>query len=141
MRKLHKVTTLEKPIPIARDKQCPCEVCALTKIRKMRGKGTERKKSVLELVSIDVCGPFERSRNGERYFLHIVDNYSRKCWTHPIQTRDQAPGHLETWKLKVELDTGLKLKAVRLDNAPELMKLLRQWEKDLGISTNPTEME
>ncbi|KAI7159413.1 hypothetical protein KC324_g13609 [Hortaea werneckii] len=139
MRKMHLVTTLRKAIPIATEKDCPCGVCALTKIRNMRGKTAERKTSVLELVSIDICGPIEKALNGERYFLHIVDNSSRKKWSHAMKSRDAAPETLDRWKLQVELQTGLKVKAVRLDNARELLKVVRQWESEFGTVINPTE--
>ena len=139
LRNLHKITTLETPIPIAMDKSCPCEVCALTKMRKMRGEVAQRKRSILELVSIDICGPVDADRNGKRYFLHIIDSYSRKRWSYPLSSRDEAPEALEAWKLKVELETDLKLRAVRLDNARELMKVARQWERRFGTLVNPTE--
>ena len=139
LRSLHKITTLETPVPIAVDKNCPCEVCALTKMRKMRGEVAQRKKSILDLVSIDICGPIDADRNGKRYFLHIIDNYSRKRWSYSLISRTEAPEALEEWKLKVELETDLKLRAVRLDNAPELMKVVRQWERRFGILVNPTE--
>lgn len=138
LRKLHKVTTLDKPIPIAPNHQCPCEVCALTKMRHFKGKQTDRKERVLALVSIDIEGPKERSMDGHRYVLHIVDNYSRKAWVYPLQARDDAPIFLQPWKKKVELETGLKLQAVRSDNAPELVKLVKQWEKEFGVVHNDT---
>lgn len=139
MRKMHLVTTLGRPIPIATEKDCPCGVCALTKIRNMRGRTTERKTSILELVSIDICGPMEEALNGERYFLHIVDNYSRKKWSYAIKSRDAASEALGQWRLQVELQTDLKVKAVRSDNARELLKVLRQWESEFGTAVNPTE--
>ena len=56
-----------------------------------------------------------------------------------MKIRNQAPKVLEQWKLKVELETQLKLQSVRSDNAPELLKLLKQWESTLGVALNPTE--
>ena len=139
IRMIPKVTNMSKPIPIAQDKECPCEVCSLTKIKHQRGKPTKRKPQVLALVSVDICGPLDKSLNGEFYFLHIVDNYSRKWWIYPMKSRDQAPEFLNQWKLKVELETQQKLQAVRSDNAPELLKLLKQWERSNGVALNPTE--
>lgn len=139
LRSLHKVTTLDKPIPIASEEHCPCEVCSLTKIRRMRGRPTQRKASPLALVSIDLCGPFEISRLGYRYFLLIVDNYSRKAWSYPLKAKNDSQNFLRAWKLKVELQISLKLQAVRSDQAPELLELLREWEKEFGIAMNPTE--
>ena len=77
LRNLHKVTTLEKPIPTSNEEYV-CEVCALTKLTNRKGKATERKTSLLALISIDICGPLPASREEYTYFLKIVDNYSRK---------------------------------------------------------------
>ena len=121
------MTTLAKPIPIIQDKYCPCEVCALTKIKGLRGKISQRKhNSPLTLVSVDICGPIEKSLSEERYFLIIVDCHSRKKWVYPMVTRDESPKFLNAWKTKVELKTGLKLQAVKNDNRPKLMKMLKQ---------------
>ena len=139
LRSLHKVTTLSQPVPIVVDDTCPCEVCALTKMKNRRGKVTARKGSVLELISVDICGPIECSRNKEVYFLLIVDNHARKHWAFPMISRSQAVGHLTIWKKKVELETGLKLKAARCDNAPELVSLFKSWEREFGVAYNPTE--
>jgi len=49
LRSLHRVTTLAEPVPIIPDDDCPCEVCALTKIKNRRGQVTERKNGILEL--------------------------------------------------------------------------------------------
>ena len=92
LRNLHKVTTLEKPIPISKDEDHVCEVCALTKLTNKRGKTTERKTSLLALVSIDICGPLPASREGYIYFLEIVNNYSRKIWSIPLNKREEALG-------------------------------------------------
>lgn len=139
IRTLHKVTTLSNLIKIPQDRTVPCEVCSLTKMRNRRGETAQRKVEVLQLVHVDTCGPFEPARNGERYFLHILDNHSRMTWTYPIKTRDEAPLCLSKWKAEVERESDTKLKAVRSDNAPELVKILKQWETQCGIAHNPTE--
>jgi len=36
----------------------------------------------------------------------------------------------------VELETGLKLKAIRSDSARELVRLLKTWETDFSITFN-----
>ena len=133
LRNLYKVTTLEKPIPISKDEDHVCEVCALTKLTNKRGKTTERKTSLLALVSIDICGPLPASQEGYIYFLEIVDKYSRKIWSIPLKKREEAPGELRKWRLKVELQSGQRLLAVRSDNATELKATLDEWCSSIGI--------
>ena len=139
IRTLHQVTTLNKAINVTHDKSIPCETCSLTKMKTKHGPTAERKEEVLALVSIDICGPLELGLNGERYFLQILDNYSRHIWTFPIKSRDEAPKVLESWKVKVERQSRRKLRAVRSDNARELIEILQQWERRDGIRHHLTE--
>jgi len=108
LRNLYKVTTLSKAILIV-DTDYPCKVCSLTKMKKRRGEATHRKKGILQLVSLDICGPILLLRLGFRYFLIIVDNYLRKKWGYPLKAREDAALALEAWKKKVELQTEIKL--------------------------------
>jgi len=78
LRSLHKVTTLAQPVLIVPNKDCPCYICALIKIRNRRGPTIERKVSILKLVLTNIYRPLNTLREGHRYFLLIVDNYSRK---------------------------------------------------------------
>ncbi len=134
LRDLHKVTTLSKPIPIVKDNADVCEVCALTKFVNQRGHNiSERKANILALISIDICGPLPLSFTGYQYFLEIVDSHSRKIWTIPLKRRDNAPQELREWRLKVELQSGAKVLAVRSDNATELRSTLNEWCMSFGI--------
>ena len=38
--------------------------------------------------------------------------------------------NLESWKAKVELQTGKKVKAARSDNAPEFKHIVDRWERE-----------
>lgn len=133
---LHKLTTLEKPIQVFKEHQC--EICSVTKMRNKFGKTSTRKNDVLQLVSIDICGPFGPGHSGETQFLVIVDNFSRKTWIYGLKTRNQAPQILSQWKREAELESDAKLKAIRLDNAPELIQITDQWKRDYGVQSQPT---
>jgi hypothetical protein len=57
----------------------PYEVCALIKIRnRINGRVSERKFNLLNLALIDICGPLPSIFNNTRYFLKIINNYTRK---------------------------------------------------------------
>ena len=140
LRNLHQVTTLKKPIPIAEDHSEVCQVCALTKIVNKRDHHvSERKSSILALISIDVCGPLPPSRLGFTYFLYIIDNYSRRSWVRPMKNRTDCVEALDKWKRITELQCGTRLKAVRSDNAPELKKYLDTWCASFGVAPQYTE--
>jgi len=139
LRDLHKVTTLKKPIPIVHDQENVCEVCALTKFNNRKGHEiSEHKAAILNLISVDICGPLPLSRDGYAYFLEIVDNHSRKTWTIPLKRREDAPEALRKWRLKVELQSGSQVLSVRSDNGTELKATIDEWCSSLGIAPQYT---
>jgi hypothetical protein len=57
----------------------PCEVCTLIKIRnRINSCVSERKFNLLDLALINIYKPLSFIFNGARYFLKIVNNYTRK---------------------------------------------------------------
>ena len=138
LRKLHLVTKIKKiKIPPAGRRVCgPCKKGKMrNKISKILAK---HKAEILALISWDIAGPFPMSLRRNKYLLELVDNYSRKIWSIPIKTKDQAIPELESWKAKVELQTGKKVKAARSDNAPELKQIMNQWEREGGVQAEYT---
>ncbi|KAI0992332.1 hypothetical protein K3495_g15854 [Podosphaera aphanis] len=76
--KLHKTSNIERvKIPIAEKR-----ICKSCKIGKMMNKISktlaQHKTEPLELISFDVAGPFPMSLRGNRYFLQVIDNWSRR---------------------------------------------------------------
>ncbi|KAF7564387.1 uncharacterized protein PtrM4_152160, partial [Pyrenophora tritici-repentis] len=116
-----------------------CDPCLKGKMRnKMNKILAEHKKEVLALVSLDLAGPFPTSLRGNNYLMQIICNHSRKNWSIPLKTKDQAILELRRWKAKVELQTGKKVKACRSDNAPELKLVINQWETEDGVQADYT---
>ena len=123
----NKVANLAKQISLARVLGKVYDVCAKAKITDSRNlRVSKRKLGILYLVSFNVCGPLLPLRLGFEYFLLLIDNYSRFNWVRLIKTRDNCYAALSTWKKIVERRTETKLKAVRLDNAPELLKQIQK---------------
>jgi len=88
-----------------------------TNIRKL---GVERAKDVLELVHTDICGPFPTtSWNGQQYFITFIDDYSRYDYLYLIHEKSQSLDVFQTFKAKVELQLGKKIKAVKSDHGGE----------------------
>ena len=56
-----------------------CEVYKLTKARKQTSRVlAEHKPKILDLISVDIAGPFPESIQGNKYFIEIVDNHTRR---------------------------------------------------------------
>nr|ABW74573.1 putative pol polyprotein [Boechera divaricarpa] len=78
-------------------------------------------KIIFELLHIDVWGPFSVDTiEGFKYFLIIVDDCSRATWVYLLKTKNEVLIVFPVFIQKVENQYGVKVKALRSDNAPEL---------------------
>jgi hypothetical protein len=51
--------------------------------------------NVLELIHIDICGPFPTAtRNGHVYFISFIDNYSRYGYIYLIKEKGSSFEHI-----------------------------------------------
>jgi hypothetical protein len=85
------------------------------------------KSKCLELIYLDIAGPFPQSMSGNPYFILIIDSYTRVNWIIPLKHKSDAIALMKTWKAEVELATGDKIIAARTDNALELIQAIREW--------------
>jgi hypothetical protein len=136
--KLHEVTTLQKKIQVPETMEV-CEVCALTKMRNSIPKQLrEHKAAKLALIQFDIAGPFPTSLRGNRWFLLIIDSYTRKNWVIPLKHKGDAQKELKIWKTFVEHQTDEEVKAAGTDNAPELLQQVEEWRVTHGVELQPT---
>ena len=71
-----------------------CEACVTgNKIRSsFKTKKQVTSSRVLELIHMNICGPFKvQSRNGKKYILVIVDDYSRYTWKRFLRSKAETP--------------------------------------------------
>ena len=65
-----------------------CDNCVLSKKKVKFGTGTHHLYSLLELVHVDVWGSTKiASLGGHKYFVSIVDDYSRHYWVYLMRQR------------------------------------------------------
>ncbi|GFS58494.1 retrovirus-related Pol polyprotein from transposon TNT 1-94 [Trichonephila clavipes] len=70
-----------------------CIPCKLAKSKRVSFKktGAVRSKRPLELLHMDLCGPMPtESQGGNKYFLSIIDDYSRKVTVFPIRNKSDV---------------------------------------------------
>ncbi|GJZ84657.1 retrovirus-related pol polyprotein from transposon TNT 1-94 [Tanacetum coccineum] len=98
-----------------------CENCVLGKSTRVSfGRGQHTTEGVIDYVHADLWGPSRvESMSGCRYFLSIVDDYSRRVWVHFLRHKNEAFSKFKEWKQLVENHTGRKLKKLRTDNGLE----------------------
>ena len=74
----------------------------------------------LELVHTDLCGPVTPpTAGGKRYFLLIVDDYSRYMWLELIRTKDEALRFFKKVKAMAGNEKNCRLLAFRSDHSGE----------------------
>ena len=81
---------------------------------------SHRALSVLELLHMDICGPISpQTIGGKRYFLLIVDDYSRCMWVALLKEKSEALEHFLRFKSMAEAEKGEKIKCIRSDRGGE----------------------
>ena len=94
--------------------------CIKGKQAKHTKKGATRSTQLLEIVHTDICGPFDVSSFGkERYFITIIDDYSRYGYVYLLHEKSQAVDALEIYLNEVERQLDRKVKIIRSDRGGE----------------------
>lgn len=79
-----------------------------------------RAKKALELVHCDLCGPIApATHGGKRYFLLIVDDYTRIMWIYLLTSKDEAFVYFEKFRALVEQESENRIKFLRTDSGGE----------------------
>ena len=75
-----------------------------------------RAMSPLELVYMDICGPITPSTlGGSRYFLPIVDDFSRLMWVSMLKLKSDAMREFKCFKALAEVEKGKRIQCLRSD--------------------------
>ncbi|WVZ76856.1 hypothetical protein U9M48_024782 [Paspalum notatum var. saurae] len=99
-----------------------CEACLAGKHRRapFPSRALRRATRPLELLHGDLCGPITPpTPSGNRYFLLLVDDYSRFMWLALLPTKDGAPAAIKRIQVAAERKSGEKLRALRTDRGGE----------------------
>ena len=74
----------------------------------------------LRIVHTDVWGPsLVLARNGVRYFLTLIDDFSRKVWVYFLKKKSEVFSRFKVWKAEVEKEQGRSVKCLRSNNGDE----------------------
>ena len=94
-----------------------CEACQLGKVHKHHFPATETKtKQVLELIHTDLCGPSPTvSKNGYRYYISFIDDYSIYTWIYPLKLKSEAFEVFKLFKIQVENQFNTQIKMLQSD--------------------------
>jgi len=99
-----------------------CKCCCDGKINRSPFKHSDGRRNLkpFDLIHSDVCGNITPSSLGNgSYFVTFVDHATRYIWVYVIQNKSDVFGVFKDWKVFVEKQYGLKVKALRTDNGGE----------------------
>ncbi|KAK9049228.1 hypothetical protein SSX86_031804, partial [Deinandra increscens subsp. villosa] len=101
----------------------PCETCHRAKQhRDPFPLSDHHSKSLGELIHLDVWGPFKvASREGFRYFLTVVDDYSRAVWIFLMKSKSEVFTHIQTFVALIKTQFDKLVKVFRSDNGTEFV--------------------
>ncbi|GJZ77445.1 ribonuclease H-like domain-containing protein [Tanacetum coccineum] len=94
-----------------------------------------KSKTLDELVHLDLWGPYKvHSKEGYRYFLTIVDDYSRAVLVYLVKTKDEVFDVFVSFINLIHNQFNIKIKTVRSDNGTEFVnKKMFDMFSELGI--------
>src|SRR5437588_4197938 len=111
-----------------------CEPCIIAKMKKLpfKASGETRTTCPFKLVHADVGGPITPiSREGYRYWLVIVDDFTRFLWVYLMKHKSEVPSTYQKWKSDIQAYFQLKpagecitasaIKYLRSDNGGEFI--------------------
>ncbi|GFV69523.1 retrovirus-related Pol polyprotein from transposon TNT 1-94 [Trichonephila clavipes] len=102
--------------------------------------GAVRSKRPLELLHTDLCGPMPtESQGGNKYFLSIIDDYSRKVTVFPIRNKSDVFHTFIRFQKRAERFLSRKVIAVTTDGGLEFCnKDMDNFLTELGIKHEVT---
>ncbi|KAJ8107603.1 hypothetical protein ONZ43_g6683 [Nemania bipapillata] len=125
---------------------CTCEACVLGRMREGPHKGKLPEGNYLgEVIFSDVCGPYHiPGYRGERYWLTIIDSYSRLSALKPMKDRTKVWSYIGKFvdSLASLEKQGRKCRIVHADKGGEyISKAAEDWGTQRGIDIQwaPTE--
>lgn len=126
---------------VTRD-QGPCNGCSLGKATKASFTPIQKIQSqrTNELLHIDVWGPIAHpTPDGMRYFLSIIDDFSRRVHIYLMQRKGDVFGYFKQHLVKVEREQDSKVVFIRTDNGMEFChKQFSDYCLELGLQHQRT---
>ncbi|CAM8893240.1 unnamed protein product [Rhodiola kirilowii] len=117
------VTNLSKHLPIGacnKTDMC-CTICPVAKQTRLKFPiSSTHSTHIFELLHGDIWGPYHTTTiSGARYFLTLVDDYSRNTWTFLLPNKHAAVTSILQFFQMVKNQFGKTIKTFRTDNGLE----------------------
>lgn len=125
-------------LPNIKVQNAVCPGCLMSKQSRkpFPGQANYSAKGVLELVYGDICGPISPPTSaGNKYFLLLVDDYSRVMWGYMLKSKDEAFIAFKKFQALVENGKDKKVQVFRTDRGGEFCsKQFNSYCEETGIT-------
>ena len=103
-----------------------CFSCQLAKSHRLPTRlSFSRASKLLELIHMDIWGPASiNSTSSAKYFILLLDDFSRYTWFYPLHTKDQALLMFKQFKLQVENQFDDSIKYMQSGNGGEFKSFI-----------------
>jgi len=100
----------------------PCDICPRAKQHRLPFHTSSiTTTKPFDLIHVDTWGPYHtKTPHGQRYFLTLVDDYTRCTWTHLMVTKAEALYLIKSFVAMAKTQFNGTVKIIRSDNALEL---------------------
>ena len=113
------------PFIICNNDNVPCDSCQFAKQKKLPFPQSISNSTVpFNILHADLWGPFSTvSALGHKYFLTLVDDFTRHTWVIFLKSKDQTKSSLINFVAYIENQFQTTLKCLRSDNGTEFVVL------------------
>jgi len=114
---------LKSSLGYSSDESPPCDICHRAKqTREPFPLSDHKSKSLGELIHLDVWGPYKVStREGFKYFLTIVDDFTRAVWVYLLKGKDEVFNNIVVFCNMIKNQFSKSVKICRTDNGTEFV--------------------
>ena len=119
------------------DKYEICETCQRAKQTREPFPLSDHKSKMLgDIVHLDLWGPYKVvSHSGHRYFLTIVDDYTRAVWVYLIKSKDEVFDSINIFYNLIKNQFEKTVKVFRSDNGTEFQnQIFNKFCDNMGIT-------
>ncbi|KAK8921731.1 hypothetical protein KSP39_PZI020888 [Platanthera zijinensis] len=99
----------------------PCDVCHYARQKRLPYiSSTSSSNKIFDLLHVDIWGSYSTSSvHDHKYFLTMVDDFSRFTWLILMKSKGEARQHLKNFIHFIDTQFSTKLKTIRTDNGLE----------------------
>ena len=116
-------------------KTSDCESCQISKATRLTFNDVSiRGTGPLEIVHSDVAGPVRPSTSGMRYYVTIIDDFTRITLLRAMEKKSEVLGHLQKCITLLENALNTKVKVIRTDGGGEYSgERWNRWTQEKGL--------